>query len=56
VITVTLLTVAEAAKLLKVNRNKVYELINTGQLKALRLGRLKVTDSELERFIKSQEA
>ena len=54
--TTTLYTVTEVSKVLKVNRNKVYELINSGELKALRLGRLKVTEAEIERFIRSQEA
>lgn len=46
-----LLTVTETSKLLKVNRNKVYELIRTGHLKALKIGSLKVPSVEVERFI-----
>lgn len=37
-----LLTVHEVAKTLKTNPNTVYELINRGELKGLKLGRIKV--------------
>ena len=37
-----LLTVAEVAKMLKVNRNFVYNLINNGELEAVRVGSIKV--------------
>ncbi len=46
-----LLEVAEVAKLLKCNRNKVYDLIKSGQLQGLKLGRMKVTTIELENFL-----
>lgn len=46
-----LLSVSEAAKLLKCNRNKVYELINSGLLQGLKLGSMKVSSVELEAFI-----
>lgn len=46
-----LFTVSEVSKLLKVNNTYVYKLIKTGYLKALKLGSLKVPDSELKRFI-----
>ena len=46
-----LLSVSEAAKLLKCNRNKVYELINSGLLQGLKLGSMKVSNVELEAFI-----
>ena len=46
-----LFTVSEVSKLLKVNNTYVYKLIKTGYLKALKLGPLKVPDSELKRFI-----
>ena len=46
-----LLTISEVAKRLKVNKNTVYNLIHTGNLTALKLGSLKVTYKELERFI-----
>lgn len=48
---VELLTIAEVAKLLKVNVNYVYLLIKAGHLEALKLGSLKITSTELERFI-----
>ena len=44
-------TVKEAAKVLRVNPSKVYELINTGQLPYLLLGQKKIRGSDLERFI-----
>lgn len=47
-----LYTVDEISKILKVNRNKVYELIKTGHLTALKLGRYKITKFELIRFLK----
>ena len=46
-----LLEVAEVAKRLKCNRNKVYELIKSGQLVGLKLGRMKVSTIELENFM-----
>lgn len=46
-----LYTVSEAAKILKVNVNDVYNLINTGQIPCLILGRKKIRGSDLERFI-----
>ena len=36
----TLLTVAEAAQLLRIGRNTCYELIRLGQIPSIRLGRL----------------
>ena len=51
VINLELFTVSEVSKLLKVNNTYVYKLIKTGYLKALKLGSLKVPDSELKRFI-----
>ena len=51
VVTELLYTVKEASKVLKVNPNKVYELINAGHISALKLGSIKVRVSELERFV-----
>lgn len=48
-----LFTIAEVAKILKVNPNYVYELIKHRHLVALKLGAKKVTSFELERFIKN---
>lgn len=47
-----LYTVEEVASILKTNKNTVYELIRTGHLKGLKLGRIKVTKFELIRFLK----
>ncbi|WP_096635794.1 helix-turn-helix domain-containing protein [Clostridium cochlearium] len=47
-----LYTVEEVATILKVNKNTVYDLIRSGLLQALRLGRLKVTKITLIRFLK----
>lgn len=47
-----LLTIEEAAGRLRIHRSKLYELVATGELKSLHIGRLrriKVTD--LEAFI-----
>ncbi|MFJ7952855.1 helix-turn-helix domain-containing protein [Lysinibacillus sp. NPDC096418] len=46
-----LLEVAEVAKRLKCNRNKVYNLIKSGQLVGLKLGRMKVSNIELDGFL-----
>ena len=46
-----LLEVAEIAKRLKCNRNKVYDLIKSGQLVGLKLGRMKVSTIELDDFL-----
>lgn len=46
-----LLTVDEVAKFLHCNRTKVYELVNSGVLPCLRLGRIKVLKSELLKML-----
>lgn len=48
-----LLTIAEVAKKLKINATDTYKLIKTGHLQALKLGSLKVTSLEIERFIRA---
>lgn len=45
-------TVDEVASILKVNKNTVYDLIRSGNLTALKLGRLKVTKTTLLKFLK----
>ena len=50
-----LYTVPEIAKLLKVNPNRVYDLINKGLLIGLKLGRIKVTHNELMRFLNENQ-
>lgn len=46
-----LLGINDVAELLKVNRNTVYDLIKHGQLRPLKLGRLKITTIELDSFL-----
>ncbi|MGR5866948.1 helix-turn-helix domain-containing protein [Bacillus cereus] len=46
-----LLDITTVAKLLKCNKNKVYELIKSGQLQGLKLGRLKVPSVEIDSFL-----
>lgn len=46
-----LYTIKETAALLQVNRNKVYDLINAGLLKPVKLGYLKVSRIELNKFL-----
>lgn len=48
-----LYTVSEVAKLLKVNRNFVYKIINTGELEAVRIGSIKVKREALNRYIEN---
>jgi excisionase family DNA binding protein len=52
--TSALLTVPEAAKYLGVGRRKVYELIEWGELKAVKLGRsVQIQKDSLDRFRES---
>ena len=46
-----LYTVKEVAGVLKSNQNFVYDLVNSGQLPALRLGTIKIRGKDLENFI-----
>lgn len=46
-----LYTVTEVSKLLKVNKNAVYDLIRNGYLKALKYGVVKIPSTEVDRFI-----
>ena len=48
-----LYTVTEVAKLLKVNRNFVYKIINDGELEAVKIGSIKVRKEALNRYIES---
>lgn len=50
-----LYTVTEVAKLLKVNRTFVYELINRGELPAVKVGSLKIRKKTLERYLEKKE-
>lgn len=47
-----LLEVSEVAKRLKCNKNTVYDLIKSGQLVGLKLGRMKVSSMELDDFLR----
>lgn len=44
-------TVNEAAKLLKTSRNNVYDFIKSGELKAIKIGSIKIKESDLQKFI-----
>ena len=46
-----LLSVSEVAKMLKVNRNFVYNLIKNGELEAVKIGSIKVKQEALNRYI-----
>ena len=46
-----LLTVAEVAKELRVNRNYIYKLIKEGELKAVKIGSIKVRKEDLEEYV-----
>lgn len=46
-----LYTISETAKLLKINKNFVYILINQGHLKSIKLGCRKVTRKSLLEFL-----
>jgi len=50
-------TVSEVAKILRVRKNFVYELIYTGRLIAVRLSerRFRVTEEALQEFMKQEE-
>ena len=47
----TLYTLDDLTDILKINRNDVGKLIKYGHLKAIKLGRIKVPDFEVERFM-----
>lgn len=48
-----LLPVAEVSKILGLNKPDTYELINSGKLPSVKLGRIKVRESDLDCFIKN---
>lgn len=49
-----LLTVREVAEQLKVNRNFVYNEIKSGNLRAIRVGSIKIKRTDLEAYIESK--
>ena len=54
--TARLLRVEDAARQLSIGRTKTYELIATGMLRAVHIGRAtRVSDNEISRFIRSLE-
>lgn len=50
-----LFTVVESAKLLKTDKPTIRRLVAKGFIKALKLGRLKIRKTELERFVQWAE-
>ena len=46
-----LLTVAEVAKMLRVNRNFVYKIIKDGELEAVKVGSIKVKKEALTKYV-----
>lgn len=52
---VTLYTVAEVAKILKTNKNYVYQLINAGILPATQIGSIKIRHDTLAKFLAKAE-
>lgn len=50
-----LFTLAEVGQILKCNRNAVSDLVRHGHIKAMKLGHLKVSVWEVERFIRDNE-
>ena len=50
------LTVPQVAKILKVNKNMVYDLINAKLLRAVKLGSTKVATIAVEDFIREMDA
>ena len=49
-----LYTVTEVAKLLKVNKNFVYKIINDGELEAVKIGSIKVRKEALNQYVEQQ--
>lgn len=46
-----LMTVPEAAERLSLTPNTVYDLINCGQIQALKIKKLRISNTEINRFI-----
>jgi excisionase family DNA binding protein len=50
-------TVEQVAEILQVGRDKVYFLLRTGQLRSIKIGKLRrITDQHLTDFVASLEA
>lgn len=53
----TVYTFEETCDYLKIRRNALYKLINEGELKGFRIGKLRrFSNRELERFVEKMEA
>ncbi|MBM6930389.1 helix-turn-helix domain-containing protein [[Clostridium] spiroforme] len=50
-----LYNVMETARLLKIRRNRVYDLINSGILPAMNLGGYKIRASSIDKFIEKYD-
>jgi len=49
-------TVEQVAKMFHIGRDKVYELLRTGQLRSIKIGKLRrITEQHLAEFIASLE-
>ena len=49
-------TVEQVAKMLNIGRDKVYELLRTGQLRSIKIGKpRRITDEQLAEFVASLE-
>jgi excisionase family DNA binding protein len=49
-------TVEQVAKMLHIGRDKVYQLLRTGQLRSIKIGKLRrITEEQLTEFIASLE-
>jgi excisionase family DNA binding protein len=52
-----LLTVAQTAEVLQISRDQLYDLIRTGQLRSMKIGRLRrISRQRISEFIARQEA
>ena len=49
-------TIKESAQILKVNTNYIYREIGEGKIKAIKIGSLKILESELLRYIDTKSS
>jgi excisionase family DNA binding protein len=49
-------TIKEAAQILRVNTNYIYREIGEGKIKAVKIGSLKILESELLRYIDTKSS
>ncbi|MCB6572374.1 helix-turn-helix domain-containing protein [Eubacterium limosum] len=50
-----LYTIAEASEILGCSKNLIYDLINNGLIRGLKLGRLKIRKATLEEFMEKYD-